>query len=221
MSAHDENGDGPADGGVRVASVHVAANGHDLAREHEPTAADLNGHADGHDGNGHANGHANGHDSVAIDGVDKSAADAAAAAVNGVSSLELHVDSDPTELVQGASRSWRALASESWSLAKASIRTNLVPGLCLQVFALILVLCYYLDADTTAAFNRLADFKQATGYAFSFVSTLICGGVVPFAIMTARDLCTHCTAPHRIASHADALSSKLCALQTGIRVLCT
>jgi hypothetical protein len=43
-----------------------------------------------------------------------------------------------------------------FQVAGASIKRNILPGMVLQVVAITLVLCYYLDSATQAGFNRLA-----------------------------------------------------------------
>lgn len=62
-------------------------------------------------------------------------------------------------------------------------RANLLPGLTLQAFALAVVLGY----SQVPAFTRLLDdigsLKQAYGYAFSALSTVMFGGVIPYCIL--------------------------------------
>lgn len=59
-------------------------------------------------------------------------------------------------------------------------RANLLPGLLLQITALLVVVAYYHHAPTRAAFEQLTALRAATGYAFGIVSTGFCGGLLPF-----------------------------------------
>ena len=69
---------------------------------------------------------------------------------------------------------------------KKSIKSNLVPGIVLQTFAVTLVLLYYnLDSVKTAC-NDLAEFKTEHGYLFSAVSTALFGGLIPCLFMIYR-----------------------------------
>lgn len=67
-----------------------------------------------------------------------------------------------------------------WLAGWRGARANLLPGLVLQVIALLGVLAYYHHAPTRAAFEQLTALRAATGYAFGVVSTGICGGLLPF-----------------------------------------
>jgi len=59
-------------------------------------------------------------------------------------------------------------------------RLNLIPGLVLQAFALLLVLGYYFWPAFHLALAQLAEFKSEWGFAYSIVSTAIFGGLIPF-----------------------------------------
>lgn len=67
-----------------------------------------------------------------------------------------------------------------------SARALLVPGLVLQAAALSLVLTYYLVPAAGGFFALLGRWHTAGGYAFSAVSTAVCGGVIPFLFLRAR-----------------------------------
>lgn len=73
-----------------------------------------------------------------------------------------------------------------WRLGLAGARANLIPGICLQLFALTLLAAYYLHTPSRAALERLATFRAATGLPFDFVSTALFGAVIPFLILKLR-----------------------------------
>jgi hypothetical protein len=62
----------------------------------------------------------------------------------------------------------------------AGIRRNALPGLALQVFALVLVLAYYFVPALGPGFERVAALKSTYGYAYSAISTALFGGFIPF-----------------------------------------
>lgn len=59
-------------------------------------------------------------------------------------------------------------------------RANLVPGLLLQAAALAIVCAFYFSPSVNHALDRLAQYRTATGFRFSIVSTALCGGIIPF-----------------------------------------
>lgn len=67
-----------------------------------------------------------------------------------------------------------------WKAGLRGARANLGPGFVLQLVALALVLAYYHNATTRAAFERIMAFRAGTGFAFGIVSTGLFGGVLPF-----------------------------------------
>ncbi len=71
-------------------------------------------------------------------------------------------------------------AEAPWHAGLRGARANLLPGLALQVFALVLVLAYYHHAPTREAVNRLADLRTHMGVTFGIISTGLCGGLLPF-----------------------------------------
>eukprot|EP00808_Paulinella_micropora_P012652 g44184.t1 len=62
---------------------------------------------------------------------------------------------------------------------KKSLKANLVPGVAMTTFALVLMLLYYNVQAVQDGLNNLADFKQRAGFLFSAVSTSLMGGVLP------------------------------------------
>lgn len=64
---------------------------------------------------------------------------------------------------------------KGWDAAKG----NFVPGLFLQSGLVAVFLLYFLHAESRAFLDRVAEFKDATGYLFAFVAALIAGGVLP------------------------------------------
>ncbi len=63
------------------------------------------------------------------------------------------------------------------------VRANLVPGLVLPVFALLIVGAYYLSAPVGHWLDAIGRLKTAWGYAFSAASTAFFGGLVPFLVL--------------------------------------
>ena len=61
-----------------------------------------------------------------------------------------------------------------------ALRTNFIPGLILQAFALLLLILYYASPGVQSAFNAVAAVKDQYGLLFSGVSTSICAGFIPF-----------------------------------------
>ncbi len=66
-----------------------------------------------------------------------------------------------------------------WQAGLRGARANLVPGLILQGLALALVLAYFNHDATRAALSELARVRVHFGFGFSFVSTAVCGGLLP------------------------------------------
>jgi hypothetical protein len=73
--------------------------------------------------------------------------------------------------------------ASAWRQALAAARANLLPGLFLQAFAVLLVAAYYLHAPARAALDSLAAVKDRFGFLYSAVSTALFGGAIPFAYM--------------------------------------
>lgn len=72
-----------------------------------------------------------------------------------------------------------------WKAGLRSARANLVPGLALQAFALVIVLSYYFHEPTRAWFTRLADLRNETGMIFGVISTGLFGGLFPLLYLKA------------------------------------
>ncbi|HTJ79925.1 MAG TPA: hypothetical protein VL357_13100 [Rariglobus sp.] len=72
-----------------------------------------------------------------------------------------------------------------WHAGLRGARANLLPGLALQLFALVLVLAYYRHAPTRDAVNQLADLRGRMGVLFGILSTGLCGGLLPFLYLKA------------------------------------
>jgi hypothetical protein len=67
----------------------------------------------------------------------------------------------------------------------AGVKRNALPGLALQVFALALVLLYYLSPDARPGFDTVAGWKTQFGFAYSALATAIFGGLIPFLFLWA------------------------------------
>ncbi len=67
-----------------------------------------------------------------------------------------------------------------WQAGLRGARANLVPGVVLQVVALVFVLAYYRSEPTRAALAQLTAFRARTGFGFGIVSTGLFGGLLPF-----------------------------------------
>lgn len=67
-----------------------------------------------------------------------------------------------------------------------SARALLGPGLVLQGAALALVLTYYFVPAAAGFFATLGRWQTEGGFAFSAVSTAVCGGVIPFLFLRAH-----------------------------------
>jgi hypothetical protein len=73
-----------------------------------------------------------------------------------------------------------------WRLGLAGARANIVPGICLQIFALAILGAYYLHAPSRAALERIATFRIEVGVPFDAVSTALFGAVIPFLVLKLR-----------------------------------
>lgn len=58
-------------------------------------------------------------------------------------------------------------------------RANFVPALIVQSIMLGVVLCYYFYPPTTRWLNNLAELKEAWGYGYSALASVIAGGLIP------------------------------------------
>ena len=66
---------------------------------------------------------------------------------------------------------------------KQALKQNLIPGLCLQAFALALALAYFKWPAAAPVFNAFADLKLSYGWIYALVSTAIFGGLIPFCYL--------------------------------------
>jgi len=66
---------------------------------------------------------------------------------------------------------------------KQAIKANWVPGVIIQVFALIIVLLYFYYAPAQPAFSFIAGLKLTYNTSFAIISTAIFGGLLPFIIL--------------------------------------
>jgi hypothetical protein len=62
-------------------------------------------------------------------------------------------------------------------------KANLLPGLALQTFALLIVVAYFRLEPVQSSLDRLGAFKEQHGYVFSSLSTALFGGLVPFLFL--------------------------------------
>ncbi len=63
------------------------------------------------------------------------------------------------------------------------MKANLVPGLVLQSFALIIAVCYFHVEEARIAFETIGLLKERHGFLFSAISTALFGGLVPFLVL--------------------------------------
>lgn len=63
---------------------------------------------------------------------------------------------------------------------KKALKQNLIPGICLQIFALLLAYCYFNWDASRPIFDAVAGLKSEHGWRYSVISTSIFGGLIPF-----------------------------------------
>ena len=63
------------------------------------------------------------------------------------------------------------------------MKRNILPGLALQAFALVLVLSYYFLPAAHQGFETVASWKVRYGYLYSSIATAIFGGLIPFTYL--------------------------------------
>ncbi len=83
-----------------------------------------------------------------------------------------------------------------WQAGLRGARANLVPGLALQVFAVVLVLAYYRWPAAEAALRGATEWRARFGVLFPIGITMLFGGVVPFLYLRALPA-TRATHPWR------------------------
>ncbi|HWV14188.1 MAG TPA: hypothetical protein VN030_02070 [Cellvibrio sp.] len=67
----------------------------------------------------------------------------------------------------------------------AALKKNLLPGLVLQSFALIILLLYFFVPAAKPVFSWFNDLKEAYGFGYAFFATALFGGVIPFTYLWA------------------------------------
>ncbi|MCF2948321.1 hypothetical protein L0668_09405 [Paraglaciecola aquimarina] len=63
---------------------------------------------------------------------------------------------------------------------KRALKANFIPGVFLQVFALMIALSYFFWPASQSVFTFFADLKDTNGALYAIVSTALFGGVIPF-----------------------------------------
>lgn len=66
---------------------------------------------------------------------------------------------------------------------RQALKQNLIPGICLQLFAFAIALAYFKWPAATAVLNIFADLKLQYGWVYSMCSTAIFGGLIPFCYL--------------------------------------
>jgi hypothetical protein len=72
-----------------------------------------------------------------------------------------------------------SLDEAPWKAGLRSARANLIPGLALQAFALVVVLGYYWHGPTHEFLTQISDFRALIGWPFAVLSTGLFGGLLP------------------------------------------
>ena len=72
-----------------------------------------------------------------------------------------------------------SLEEAPWKSGLRSARANLVPGLALQAFALVVVLGYYWHGPTHELLTQLSELRARMGLPFAIISTGLFGGFLP------------------------------------------
>lgn len=62
----------------------------------------------------------------------------------------------------------------------SALKKNLLPGLVLQLFAVSILLIYFLVPASKPLFTLLGELKQTYGFGYSFIATALFGGLIPF-----------------------------------------
>eukprot|EP01089_Gocevia_fonbrunei_P007393 TRINITY_DN1849_c0_g1_i2.p1 TRINITY_DN1849_c0_g1~~TRINITY_DN1849_c0_g1_i2.p1 ORF type:complete len:347 (+),score=51.67 TRINITY_DN1849_c0_g1_i2:123-1043(+) len=71
-----------------------------------------------------------------------------------------------------------------WELTFKGMKKNVVPGIVIVIFATIIVFGYYFNENVQDTLDKVARFKQKTGYVYSFFSTAFFGGLIPWIVIT-------------------------------------
>lgn len=67
---------------------------------------------------------------------------------------------------------------------KAALKQNLLPGIILQLFALLTALSYFYYEPATPLFSYFAELKNQYGWKYAMLSTSLFGGIIPFVYLT-------------------------------------
>ena len=65
----------------------------------------------------------------------------------------------------------------------AALKQNLLPGVCLQIIAISIALCYFYWPDSHTVFNLFAQLKAEHGWRYALISTALFGGFIPFVYL--------------------------------------
>lgn len=72
------------------------------------------------------------------------------------------------------------------SRSRDVFKVNLVPGLILQAFVMLVIGGYYFIEPVTDFFGKVAQFKASTGLVYAGISTAVFAGLIPFLIQKLR-----------------------------------
>lgn len=79
-----------------------------------------------------------------------------------------------------------AIAPRSaWTACRHCLRANLIPGVVIQVIALLVIAAYWWLPAALPWFTAVSDAKTAGGLGYSAAATAIAGGLVPWLVMIA------------------------------------
>lgn len=67
-----------------------------------------------------------------------------------------------------------------------AFKQNLIPSLCLQVFALAIAVSYFYWPNSQLVFTIIGDLKRQYGVLFAIVSTAVFGGFIPVSVLCYR-----------------------------------
>jgi hypothetical protein len=66
---------------------------------------------------------------------------------------------------------------------RSALKNTFIPGLVLQLFAVLIFLVYFLLPSAKVYFDFLGQLKNQYGYFYSFVATALFGGLIPFVYL--------------------------------------
>ncbi|MFC1568947.1 hypothetical protein ACFL4L_01815 [bacterium] len=67
-----------------------------------------------------------------------------------------------------------------WHTGRNAIRQNLIPGLFLLIFGILIIVAYYWLTPVHYFLSKIAEMKEHGGYLFSILSTALFGGLIPY-----------------------------------------